>query len=58
MIEFVPVPYLRCPTRVENQIDLVMLAAKLAAVRRPAWWQWSVWMAAAATVKRIEGNGE
>lgn len=56
MITFVP--YFKSPTRAENQVSLVMLAAKLGASQRPRWWQWCVWLAAASAVRRIEDDGE
>ena len=37
----------------EHAIKIVEQAARLAAPRRPPWWQWTVWLATAITIERI-----
>ena len=42
------------PSPRQLAIDTVLLAAKIAGAERVAWWRWTVWMAAAITIRRIE----
>lgn len=37
----------------QNAIRVVEKAAALVASRRPPWWQWTVYLAAALTIERI-----
>lgn len=42
------------PAHKAHAIDMVLLAVKLGAEKRPVWWRWTVWLAGAITCKRIE----
>ncbi len=42
------------PDRRDRAMGVVVLYAGIAEVKRPPWWRWSVWLAAAMACARIE----
>lgn len=43
-------------TRLRVAVDMVLLGSKLRAAALEPWWQWSVWLAAAITIRRIHDS--
>jgi len=42
------------PHPADRAHGIVLVATEVAVQKRPAWWQWTVWLAAAITCHKIE----